>query len=90
MLDQERRHDHARPVPVLQGQKFDPDGAYVRRWVPELSGLSAPHIHAPWHAPELALAAARVTLGKSYPLPIVEHGAARARALAALATLRTD
>ena len=76
--------------PVLQGQKFDPDGAYVRRWVPELSGLSAPHIHAPWHAPKLALAAARVTLGKSYPLPIVEHGAARARALAALATLRTD
>jgi deoxyribodipyrimidine photo-lyase len=74
--------------PVLQGQKFDPDGVYVRRWMPELARLSARNIHAPWQAPELALGAASVTLSRSYPPPIVEHGAARARALTAFATIR--
>ena len=74
--------------PVLQGAKFDPDAAYVRRWVPELSGLPAPDIYAPWQAPELALAQANIKLGKTYPLPIVDHAKARARALAAFATIR--
>jgi deoxyribodipyrimidine photo-lyase len=69
--------------PVLQGRKFDPDGAYVRRWVPEIAGLAAPHIHVPWDAPELALRAAGVILGKTYPRPIVDLAAGRARALAA-------
>ncbi len=69
--------------PVLQGRKFDPDGAYVRRWVPELAGLATSHIHAPWEAPELALRAAGVHLGKTYPRPIVDLAAGRARALAA-------
>ena len=74
--------------PVLQGEKFDPDGAYVRRWVPELARLEAPHIHAPWMAPDEALARAGVILGRTYPRPIVDHAAARARALAAFAEIR--
>jgi deoxyribodipyrimidine photo-lyase len=53
--------------PVLQGRKFDPDGAYVRSWVHELAKLAAPDIHAPWEAAPLNLAAAGVTLGKTYP-----------------------
>lgn len=69
--------------PVTQGEKFDPDGAYVRRWVPELKDLSNDAIHAPWTAPALTLAAAGVILGKTYPHPIVDHAAARERALAA-------
>jgi deoxyribodipyrimidine photo-lyase len=74
--------------PVLQGEKFDPDGTYVRRWVPELAGLPAPHIHAPWRAPAVALADAGVVLGKTYPKPIVDHDGARVRALAAFAEAR--
>ena len=69
--------------PVLQAEKFDPDGAYVRRWVPELARLEAPAIHSPWKAPREALARAGVTLGETYPRPIVDHAFARARALAA-------
>ena len=74
--------------PVLQGEKFDPDGTYVRRWVPELAGLKAPHVHAPWRAPAEALADAGVALGGTYPKPIVDHAAARARALSAFAEAR--
>jgi deoxyribodipyrimidine photo-lyase len=69
--------------PVTQGLKFDPDGAYVRRWVPELSRLAAPDIHCPWESPATVLAAAGVRLGKTYPHPIVDHRAARLRALEA-------
>jgi deoxyribodipyrimidine photo-lyase len=69
--------------PVLQGKKFDPNGDYVRRWVPELADLSADAIHNPWTASAEHLAQAGVVLGKSYPLPIVEHKQARARALQA-------
>jgi deoxyribodipyrimidine photo-lyase len=76
--------------PVLQGAKFDPAGDYVRRFVPELGGLPAAHIHAPWEAPAEVLAAAGVRLGENYPLPIVEHRSGRARALAAYDTLRAD
>jgi deoxyribodipyrimidine photo-lyase len=74
--------------PTLQGRKFDPDGAYIRRYVPELAGLPARSIHEPWNASSLELAAADVRLGETYPLPIVEHGFARNRALAALATIK--
>ena len=73
--------------PVLQGTKLDPNGDHVRRWIPELAGLPA-NIHAPWEAPELLLAQASVKLGETYPLPIVDHASARARALAAFATIR--
>ncbi|MGE5547854.1 MAG: cryptochrome/photolyase family protein [Solirubrobacterales bacterium] len=69
--------------PVLQGEKFDPRGRYVRRWVPELAGVPDLFIHRPWEAPPLALAEAGVVLGKTYPHPVVDHAAARRRALAA-------
>jgi deoxyribodipyrimidine photo-lyase len=75
--------------PVRQAQKFDPDGDYVRRWVPELARLPAAHIHSPWAAPTDELAAAGVRLGENYPPPLVEHAAARAAALAAWQSLRT-
>jgi deoxyribodipyrimidine photo-lyase len=73
--------------PVLQGEKFDPDGAYVRRWVPELAELPASLIHKPWKASAGELAAADVHLGQTYPKPIVEHEAARQRALAAFSAI---
>jgi deoxyribodipyrimidine photo-lyase len=73
--------------PVTQGEKFDPEGGYVRRHVPELARLPAAVIHRPWEAGPLELAAAGVTLGETYPLPIVEHASARERALAAFAKI---
>ena len=73
--------------PVLQSRKFDPNGAYVRQFVPELAGLSDAAIHAPWEASAPELAAAGVALGRSYPRPIVELGAGRDRALAAWRSL---
>jgi deoxyribodipyrimidine photo-lyase len=76
--------------PVLQGEKFDPDGAYVRRWVPELARLPDKFIHKPWLAPPLALAGAGVTLGQNYPHPIVDHDLARKRALAAFHTITNE
>lgn len=74
--------------PVGQGEKFDPNGDYVRRWVPELHRLPAPWIHRPWEASSRELTAAGVALGRTYPKPIVDHAFARERALAALATVR--
>ena len=74
--------------PVLQAEKFDPDGAYTRRWVPELARLDGPEIHAPWRVSTEALARAGVVLGRTYPRPIVDHASARARALAAFADMR--
>jgi deoxyribodipyrimidine photo-lyase len=76
-------------APVKQGQTFDPDGTYVRRWVPELAELPAPALHAPWEAGPAELATAGVRLGETYPHPIVDHGKARARALAAYETMRS-
>lgn len=76
--------------PVAQGQRYDPRGDYVRRWVPELGNLPAQWIHHPWEAPHDVLARAGVCLGENYPYPIVDHRQARRRALAALArTART-
>lgn len=67
--------------PITQGRKFDPDGAYVRRWCPELKDLPDAHIHAPFEAPEKILAGAGVRLGETYPAPIVKHAEARQHAL---------
>jgi deoxyribodipyrimidine photo-lyase len=69
--------------PVLQGRKFDPGGAYVRTFAPELAGLDAAHVHAPWEAPADVLARAGVTLGRDYPRPLVDLSEGRVRALAA-------
>ena len=76
--------------PILQGEKFDPDGSYVRRWVPELAQLSNNLIHQPWTATPIELASAGITLGESYPKPIVDHKIGRERALAAYASIRTN
>jgi deoxyribodipyrimidine photo-lyase len=76
--------------PMGQGEKFDADGAYVRRWVPELAALPDGVIHAPWTAEPLILRAAGVRLGETYPHPIVDHAFARDRALRALKQTRVD
>jgi deoxyribodipyrimidine photo-lyase len=69
--------------PVLQGEKFDADGIYVRRWIPEIAQLPNRFLHKPWEASPLELSATGIALDRDYPAPIVEHAAARARALAA-------
>ena len=74
--------------PVSQGEKFDPSGEYVLRFVPELAPLPAPLIHKPWTADEAALRRYGVVLGRTYPRPIVDHSMARQRALAAYKALR--
>ncbi len=76
--------------PSVQGSRFDPDGTYVRRWLPELAALSSRWIHAPGAAPAEDLARAGLVLGASYPRPIVDHAEARVRALAALETVRVS
>lgn len=76
--------------PMGQGEKFDPEGRYVRRWVPELAALPDAVIHAPWTADAQILRAAGVTLGETYPRPIVDHAFARARALEALKQTKAD
>jgi len=74
--------------PVIQGEKFDPSGAYVRHWVPELAGLPDDWIHKPWKAPASILREAGIRLGTTYPEPVVDHDAARKRAMAALQSMR--
>jgi deoxyribodipyrimidine photo-lyase len=71
--------------PVSQGRRFDPEGTYVKTWVPELRSLPNELVHAPFEAPPLALAEAGVVLGRTYPHPVVDHNEARKRALAAFA-----
>ena len=73
--------------PVMQGEKFDPEGEYVKRWVPELKNLPARWIHKPWLAPAGILSAAGVELGTTYPHPLVDHAEARDRALEAFSEL---
>jgi len=67
--------------PVTQGEKFDADGAYVRRFVPEIAALPDRYLHAPWTAPPLVLAQAGLRLGRDYPEPLIDLAAGRARAL---------
>ena len=68
--------------PFTQGEKFDPNGDYVRRFVPELAALPNKYIHRPWEAPPSVLDAAGLRIGEHYPKPIVDHKFARERALA--------
>jgi deoxyribodipyrimidine photo-lyase len=74
--------------PVSQGETFDSDGNYVREWVPELAKLPTRYIHAPWKAPAAVLHAAKVDLGKTYPLPVADLKTTRERALSAYKALR--
>ncbi|OQW87088.1 MAG: deoxyribodipyrimidine photolyase [Rhodoferax ferrireducens] len=74
--------------PVSQSEKFDPQGKFIRRYLPQLAGLSDKSIHAPWLAKPLELQAAGVTLGGNYPQPVVQHDAARAKTLARYAVVK--
>ncbi len=74
--------------PILQGEKFDPEGRYVRRFVPELEHLPDRYIHRPFEAPAAVLAEAGIVLGRDYPRPLVDHTEARKRALEAFAHIR--
>jgi deoxyribodipyrimidine photo-lyase len=74
--------------PVSQSEKFDADGAFIRRYLPALAKLPSPAIHSPWLAKPLELAAAGVVLGKTYPQPIVQHDEARALTLQRYAVVK--
>ena len=69
--------------PILQGKKFDPQGAYVRRWIPELAAVPEAFIHTPWEMPTEVQRRIGCVIGKDYPAPIVDHAMARQRVLAA-------
>ena len=74
--------------PVTQGKTYDPDGAYVRRWIPEIAKLPDDRLHEPWAATPMELADAGLRLGIDYPAPIVDHAAARQRAVAAFGEIK--
>lgn len=74
--------------PVLQSEKFDRDGDYLRRWLPELAALPTKYLHAPWFTPHDLLQGAGVRLGQTYPMPIVDHAEARNLALRAFAMIK--
>jgi len=69
--------------PILQGRRFDPRGDYVRRWIPELSGVPDRYAHAPWEMPEEIQRKAGCVIGRDYPARIVDRAMARSRAVAA-------
>ena len=73
---------------MIQGMKFDSNGSYVSKWVPELSNLPAKFIHQPWEADSKVLKQYGVILGESYPKPIIDHSFGRERALAALSKIK--
>jgi deoxyribodipyrimidine photo-lyase len=74
--------------PVTQSEKFDPKGKFIKRYLPQLAALETADIHAPWEAKPLALQAAGITLGKDYPLPVVNHAEAREKTLARYAVVK--
>ncbi len=74
--------------PVTQSEKFDPDGRFIKRYLPQLAKLDAKYIHAPWLAPELTLQMAGITLGNDYPRPLVAHDEARKRTLERYAVVK--
>jgi len=76
--------------PIVQSQRFDPDGAFIRRWLPQLASLPSPYIHTPWQAPDHIQRRCGCVIGdgEDYPAPIVDHALARQRALAAYRAAR--
>jgi deoxyribodipyrimidine photo-lyase len=75
--------------PVLQSRKFDPQGKFIRRYLPQLAALDNKDIHAPWLASAQSLGAAGVNLGVHYPAPVVDHALARSRTLQRYAVVRS-
>jgi deoxyribodipyrimidine photo-lyase len=76
--------------PVTQSEKFDAEGKFIRRYLPQLAALPNKYIHAPWLAPAMVLQAAGVTLGENYPLPLVDHAQARKETLLRYAVVKKD
>jgi deoxyribodipyrimidine photo-lyase len=74
--------------PVAQSQKFDPEGKFIKRYLPQLAGFTADEIHAPWEVPPLRQRAAGCVVGSDYPSPIIDHAQARARTLARYAVVK--
>jgi len=74
--------------PILQGEKFDKEGVYIKKWVPELSELPSKFIHKPWEADGLTLSSAGITLDVNYPAPVVDHKEARQLALDSYQSIR--
>ncbi len=74
--------------PITQSEKFDAQGKFIRRYVPELAALNDKNIHAPWLTESLVLQAAGIELGKHYPMPVVDHATARAETLARYAVVK--
>jgi len=74
--------------PVTQSRRFDPAGAYIRRWVPELARVPTAHVHAPWDMGSLDQQSAGCLIGRDYPAPIVRHEDARQRTLARYRAVR--
>jgi len=76
--------------PVLQGEKFDPDGSYVRRYVPELGAVPPRFLHKPWEMPAAERRKIGLRLGRDYPAPIVDLASSRKRALEAFQSIRAE
>ena len=74
--------------PTLQAEKFDPDGVYIRKWIPEIAKLDNEYIHKPFDASDLTLRAAGISLGETYPKPLVDHGKQKEEALKRYAALK--
>ena len=75
--------------PVMQSRRFDPDGAYIRRWIPELARVSNRRIHAPWQMGASEQQAAACVIGRDYPAPVVRHEEARQRTIARYRTVKS-
>ena len=74
--------------PITQGEKFDPNGDYIKQYIPELRNLNGKFLYAPWEAPENILKSAGIELGKNYPYPVVDLKISREKALAAFEKLK--
>jgi deoxyribodipyrimidine photo-lyase len=74
--------------PVRQSERFDPEGRYILRWIPELARVPRRHLHAPWEMPANLQRAAGCRIGRDYPAPVVRHEEARRRTLARYAAAR--
>jgi deoxyribodipyrimidine photo-lyase len=76
--------------PVTQSKKYDPDGRYIRRWLPELANVPAKYVHEPWQMPQAVQEKARCRIGLDYPQPVCDHGETRQRAIAHYRSLPAD